>query len=92
MHCGNHLRWGCRHYITDYVLLAAVIVVLCFSEFSDPFERSVYHKSDAVRPDNPLSGRLFCGLYSSALHLFMDNLLPCPVFYTHFLDFATDIL
>ena len=37
-----------RQYIVDYLLLAALIAALCVSEFLDPFERSVYHKTDAV--------------------------------------------
>ena len=37
-----------RQYVVDYLLLATLIAALCVSEFMDPFERSVYHKTDAV--------------------------------------------
>lgn len=40
--------WAGRQYVVDYLLLAALIAALCVSEFLDPFERSVYHKTDAV--------------------------------------------
>ena len=38
-----------RQYVVDYMLLAALIAALCVSETLNPFERSVYHKTDAVR-------------------------------------------
>ncbi|KAK9837235.1 hypothetical protein WJX81_000517 [Elliptochloris bilobata] len=43
------LSWSliARRYVVDYLLLTALIVALCISEVMDPFERSVYHKTDA---------------------------------------------
>lgn len=37
-----------RYYAADYAVLLGLTVLLCVSEVSEPFDRIIYHASDAV--------------------------------------------
>ena len=69
--------WAGRQYVVDYLLLAALIAALCASEVMDPFERSVYHKTDAVgRMHGFLSSFQCSSVYSSSVELLIGAFTP----------------
>jgi hypothetical protein len=40
-----------RYYAPDYAVLLALTAALCVSEYTEPYQRYIYHDSDVVRAD-----------------------------------------